>query len=299
MVSRMGAQMAVQALHVIEPSVLLQAIRDGAKPKESTHLSPATEQLRAREAEINRLAHESEKEEARVTEKKLEWIRENAHHKVVVNLTDEQEHERDLLSKSFKLKHKQEAKEVKAARRRLEAIRKSAHCKVEDHLIVAAHENEQKKKQDHAREAKRELKAHQRRLKATTQRTGPRVHAWLDENTEAGRTQLARMRAEKRKDHLHSSRCVLKSHRAGSHEYSTAEVKYHAALLLQAARRGSLARNISTPPAEEGAPGSTTPSPRIRKAFANAMNNRLSMRRQAIVGQEIQGFAGLVAASAC
>merc|ERR1712054_296805 len=226
-------------------------------------------------------------------------IREHAHCKIEDHLADELDQERDALMDTFKQKHKQEAKGVKAARRRLEAIRKAAHCKVEVHLTNDADALEdqlQKKKQDHAREAKRELKAHQRKFKAITSHAEPRVTAWLSEETEKGRDELAHVRAEKAKEQarqLQHSRKILKAHRAGSVEFSASDVQHHAALLLQAARRGSLARTIATPsaPPEQQSglkhQAEAPSSGRARKAFADAKNNRLSKRRQAVVGDAI------------
>lgn len=267
------------ALRSIEPGVLLKAIRKGAKPKVDAHLSDAHlnpdetrqhEKFSAIAAEVQKLRME--------TEKHLLEIRDQAHAKVDDHLNPALEHERIELAKSFKVRHKTEAKEMKAARRRLETIRDQAHAKT-----VTAGEVEQRAPKDpeQRREEKRELKAHQRKLRSVTSHAEPKVVARLSEQTENERAELASSRAMRAKQHAEQakrSRQMLRSIRSNIEEASAAEVEYHAAVLLQAARRGSLAHAIAKSPTN-AAP--VLPS-RARKAIDDAKRNRLSQRRTAV-----------------
>eukprot|EP00966_Prymnesium_polylepis_P121222 2801822-Prymnesium_polylepis.1 len=82
------------------------------------------------------------------------------------------------------------------------------------------------------------------------------------------------------------------------------ELRLVSAALLHAARRGSLARTLATPPDEQLWADAGVQQPpsamRLRKAFEQAKSNRLSQRRKAVTGQdeEHQGALGLRAALA-
>merc|ERR1711988_619958 len=132
--AQLNESAAGQALHEIDPTVLLTAIRDGAKPKTEVHLSPATEQLRDTLMDTFKQKHKQETKAAKATEKMIASIREHAHCKIEDHLADGLDQERDALMDTFKQKHKQEAKAAKATEKMIASIREHAHCKMEDHL---------------------------------------------------------------------------------------------------------------------------------------------------------------------
>jgi len=259
------------ALHHIDPSLLLAAIKTGAKPRTDDHLSPETEHEREELAASMRLKHAEEAKLVKATAKQLGTMRDLAHYKVEDHLTAETEHEREELAASMRLKHAEEAKQTKAARRRLEALRDAAHPLVEDHLTAdeeAMLEEANRRKVEQAREARRRLKAHQRKVKALTAHVEPKVCCSPDKSSEHSR----QIKQQSKK---------LGAMRAGE----PAGLSALESMILEAARRGSLARTLKTPPSTAPAAyGSSARSP--RKAIADALNNRLSQRRQALCGPD-------------
>jgi len=266
-----------------ETTILLEAIQRNAHFQVDDRLSEDHEHERADYAKSFRLKHKQEAKEAKETEKTLDAIRDHAHHKIEAFEDPERQLEREQLAKSFKLKHKQEAQQVKAARRRISAIRHGAHAQVADHLSKAEQRYEEQVHMEHnkkLREERRELKAHRRKfIKDVKSHAAPKVSAHLSKEIENMRAaQRARAQAQ-----LQHSRQALKTLRSGKDGWkpTSAEVQFHAAVILQAARRGSLARTIATPQAvDEGS--EIAPSPRLRNVFEKAKANRLENRRQAV-----------------
>jgi len=209
------------------------------------------------------------------------------------------------------VKHKAEAREAKAARRRLQAIRDSASPLVSDHLTSeteAAIEDLSQRKHDHHREEKRQLKAHRRKFMAVTHHAEAKVSASLDADVKHERELLASRREEKLREQAKQARQVrkaLKAMQSGDQPASqppldptSAEVRHAAAVLLQAARRGSLARTMKHLPVDclpvdedESRPSSASPSSRITDRLTEALNNRLAQRRQAVYGSMLEADA--------
>jgi len=273
------------ALHAIEPSTLLEAIRAGAKPKVEDRLSAEQEHQREDLAQSFKLKHKAEAQQVKASGRVIASIHDHAHCKVEDRLSAEQERQREDLAQSFKLKHKAEAQQVKAARRRLDAIRNGAHCKVEDQFgedAEEAYDVHRRTKLAQMRRAKRELKTHSRELKRMKANASPRVDARRCDEAELGRSQDTPSLAKPL-------------------DAVPEELRLVSAALLHAARRGSLARTLATPPDEQLWADAGVQQPpsamRLRKAFEQAKSNRLSQRRKAVTGQDEEHQGALVCCS--
>lgn len=71
---------------------------------------------------------------------------------------------------------------------------------------------------------------------------------------------------------------------------TTAEIEHHAAILLQAARRGSLSRRLKTPHEQSDEPMKpASPTAFMRRALDDAINNRLSRRLPPVFDYGVEG----------
>lgn len=256
-----------------------------------------------------RLKHKEEAKLVKAAGRQLDVLRARTPARVEDHLTAKAEADREELAAITRIKHKEEAKEAKAARRRLQAIRDSATPLVDDHITSdteAAMEDLSQRKNDLVREEKRQLKAHRRNLKAVTHHAESKVSASLDVAVERERELLASRRAEKLREQAKQARQVRKALKAMqssdqpagqfSLNPASAEVQHAAAVLLQAARRGSLARTMKSQSMSEKPQCSSASPSRITDRLTVALNNRLAQRRQAVYGCMLEADA-LVAAT--
>jgi len=276
-----------EALASVHPSVLLAAIRAGAKPRVEDHLVPMEAEGHGEHEASMQSSHREEAKLVKAAARQLVSIRAKTHARVDDHLAaKETELCRSKLTASMQLKHGEEAAAAKAARRRLEAIRHGASAKVEDHQpaeVEAALESFAQRTSDKLRKARRQQKAHVRQLKAVRASAEAKISTALDADVENARGLVAQRREQRMREQIHEARRVQKVLHAIKSGHCAAlasdEIEDPAAELLRAARRGSLARSLHAPAQLRGSPSRY---PRDTDRLSEALNNRLARRRHAV-----------------